>query len=586
MKRLLSVLFAALLCLGAAVLPAAAEDAAVPEPTAQTQEETTEPQEEPAKPEPTPATDPTVPESHRPLSPYQRPDKSDYAGDDAAYAEDLEIWNTSIYARYCNWKGDVTYARAQYERAFRAFYADDPELLIKDHFVYKRLRTVVYENRKRVRRTYAVILDYFDTDEAESFCTTLRIPAQIDGDSVLIDMCCDLYDDMDATASIGYSNDTVKKLVLEAGPTAVSSYAFSNFTALRTVYLPASVTKIADGAFWNCTSLRKVVVRGELETIGCRAFEYCESLHTFDALKSVAYLHARAFAGSGLRSVTLCGGVWTNYIDEDLESCDANGETFAGCKQLKTVTYTDPDETSRRTWLDIAWHCFDGCTALQKVTLPAVCSRVSICEYAFSGCTALNKVAQVQNLKRIYNNAFRGCSALQSFAVPIAIEFAENDAFAGCSSLQRLYVHSTNPALLKYSDYDDGDLRDREITGSFIDSLPKACTIFVANKEMKYAFKTTGYKGAVRIRVPVPAPETAKVAKKNGAVTLRWSKVAAADGYRIWSYNAKTGKYTKLATVKAPKTAVTLQSNAKRFVIRAYSVEAGDVSWSAIKTFR
>ena len=583
MKRLLSVLLAALLCFGAAVLPAAAEDAAAPEPTAQIQEETPEPQEEPTEPI---QEDSAEQETHRPLSPYQRPDRNDYAGDNAAYAQDLKSWENSIYARYYHWRSSVSYARIQYEKAFRAFYADDPDLLIEDHFVFKKVHTVVYENRKRVKRTYAVILDYFDTDEAEAFCTTLRIPAELDGDSVLINMCCDLYDDMDATASIGYANDTVKKLVLEEGPTAVSDYAFSNFTALRTVYLPASVKKIANGAFRNCRSLRKVVVRGALETIGCRAFENCESLHAFDALKSVAYLHARAFASSGLRSVTLCGGVWTNYIDEDLESCSANGETFADCKQLKTVTYTDPDEASRHTWLDIAWHCFDGCTALQKVTLPAVCSRVSICEYAFNGCTALNKVAQVQNLKRIYNNAFKGCSALQSFVVPIEIEFAENDAFAGCSSLQRLYVHSTNAALLKYSDYDDGDLRGREITGSFIDSLPKTCTIFVANKEMKYTFKTTGYRGPVKIRVYVPAPETVKIGRKNDTVTFKWSKVKTADGYRIWSYNARTGKYKKLATVKAPKTTVTLQSNAKRFVIRAYRIEAGDVSWSLIKAVR
>ena len=68
-------------------------------------------------------------------------------------------------------------------------------------------------------------------------------------------------------------------------------------------------------------------------------------------------------------------------------------------------------------------------------------------------------------------------------------------------------------------------------------------------------------------------------------LAFRWSKVKTADGYRIWSFDPKTGKYTKLATVKAPQTSVTLKTNARQFVIRAYQKEAGDVSWSAVKTF-
>ena len=121
---------------------------------------------------------------------------------------------------------------------------------------------------------------------------------------------------------------------------------------------------------------------------------------------------------------------------------------------------------------------------------------------------------------------------------------------------------------------------------NFLQDVPKKCTVYVSTKDMKYAVKAAGFKGAVKIRVNVPAPKTARVTKKNGQVTFKWSKVTKADGYRIWSYDAKTGKYTKLATVKAPKTTVTVKSNARQFVIRAYQIEAGDVSWSAMKAFK
>ena len=603
MKRLLSMILAAVLCFGVAVLPAAAEDATVPEPVTQTQEKTaeaepvTQTQEEPAEPEPTAQTpeeptepvsqseeeaaepDPSVPVSHQPLSPYQRPDWNDYENE-ADYREDQETWLHSVYGRYHYWRVNAV-ARGNFDPAYRAFYADDPELTISDHFVYRKQQSTEYENKKRVKRTYAVVIDYFDTDEAEQACTTLHIPAELDGYRVILGMFSN-SGDADGQSGIGYANNSVKKLVLEDGGARVDAYAFSGFTALKKVYLPASVTAVGSGAFRNCISLKKVVVRGRLERIGSVAFENCRSLRSFDALKTVKFIDDRAFANCGLRSVTLYGLVWMTYGEQDVAS-----HTFANCKELETVSFTEADPDDKLNYgLDITWSCFSGCTALQTVDLPTDCKRISIFENAFEGCTALRAVQHVTCLKTVYNNAFLNCTALDTFVLPKGIEFAEDNAFKGCTALNRFFINSKNPNLLKYKNYDDGDMRGRIITGNFLASLPKDCTIFVVNKEMKYVFKTTGFKGAVKIRVNVPTPKTARMTRQNGKVRFVWSTVTKADGYRIWSYDAKTGKYTRLATVKAPKTTVTLKSNAKQFVIRAYRIETGDISWSAKKAFR
>ena len=73
MKRFLSILLAALLCFGVAALPAAAEDAAEPEPTTQLQEEL-------AQPAPDDPTEPAVPEQTETpdFSPYAAPDWHNY----------------------------------------------------------------------------------------------------------------------------------------------------------------------------------------------------------------------------------------------------------------------------------------------------------------------------------------------------------------------------------------------------------------------------------------------------------------------------------------------------------------------------
>ena len=140
-----------------------------------------------------------------------------------------------------------------------------------------------------------------------------------------------------------------------------------------------------------------------------------------------------------------------------------------------------------------------------------------------------------------------------------------------------LFDKSFDPYILYWQ-----DLPDLDVPSNFLLALPKSCTVLVVNKDMKDAVKAHRFKGTVKICVTVKAPKTVKLTKQSGKVTLKWSKVKAADGYRVWSYNAKTGKYTKLATVKAGTTCVTLKTTATRFAVRAYRIIDKDVSWSPI----
>ena len=71
-----------------------------------------------------------------------------------------------------------------------------------------------------------------------------------------------------------------------------------------------------------------------------------------------------------------------------------------------------------------------------------------------------------------------------------------------------------------------------------------------------------------------------KAATKSSAVTLTWSKVARADGYRIYRYNSKTKKYEKIATVKGNKTfsyknAKLKKGSTMKYKVRAYKTYNG-----------
>lgn len=65
-----------------------------------------------------------------------------------------------------------------------------------------------------------------------------------------------------------------------------------------------------------------------------------------------------------------------------------------------------------------------------------------------------------------------------------------------------------------------------------------------------------------------------KAATKSSAVTLTWSKVARADGYRIYRYNSKTKKYEKIATVKGNKTFSYKDTKLKKGSTMKYKVRA------------
>jgi hypothetical protein len=240
-------------------------------------------------------------------------------------------------------------------------------------------------------------------------------------------------------------------------------------------------------------------------------------------------------------------------------------DVFAGCERLVCASFLD---SVRDAALTIPGGMFRG-SALRWVKLPKY-SRVWVEESAFAG-TALGKIINASSLWFIDSQAFANCHQLRSLTLPADLHFAAWDAFIYCGILKSVTIAGKDPALFN----DCG-----ETEGDFTKPMPRGCTVYVKNAAMKQAVKESGFKGAIKIRVKVAAPKTVTLARKESTVTLRWSKVKAADGYCIYSYDQETGRYTKLAAVKANKTSVTLQSDAAQFAVRAYRVLDGDVSWS------
>ena len=323
--------------------------------------------------------------------------------------------------------------------------------------------------------------------------------------------------------------------------------------------LPDTVTEIGHGAFRGCRWLSSIKGCGDITIIGNAAFQDCRNLD-FRVPKTLQHIGDSAYRNSGIRNAVLPAGV--DYTDFESETAEC---VFADCERLVSATFRGGD---REGALTIREFMFQH-SPLHRLKLPKNC-KVWVERNAFAG-TGLSKIINASSLWFIDSQAFAGCYQLQTLTLPADLDFAAWDAFLYCGMLKSVTIAGKDPALFN-------DCGDTE--GDFTKPMPKTCTVYVKNAAMKQAVKESGFKGAVKIRVKVAAPKTVTLTKKKDVVTLQWSKVKKADGYCVYSYDQETGRYTKLASVKANKTSVTLQSDAAQLAVRAYRVLDGDVSWS------
>ena len=461
MKKLLYLLCGLLLFVGVLVLPAAAKDEA-PQP-----EETVTAQEQDPAP-----------------SPYTDARDAVYSSDNAKTAA-LAQWKKSGMRAYYFWSRGGAKLRPAYRHSFRQYYKNDPEIEIVNHLVLRKVQPS--EGRPRYE-----LLDYFDTDKAESRTRTLRIPAMI-GDTFVVVAPARTRRYSFWRAPSGYKNNTVTKLIIEGDRQTISPYAFASFTALKTVELNDSIGVIAEGAFRNCKNLTQVKGATQLQEVEYAAFSGCEKLDSFEGLACVQRIWSEAFAGCGFRSLELRPDAATSYSG-NLDLCGWWG-SFENCKKLKTVTYTYNENGN---WNFVGPGTFYGCTALTTVTLQNKCRILE--ESAFEGCTKLTELKNTGRLYRIGPKAFKDCTNLKSFVLPKKCTEFGYDTFLGCTGLKKLVIKDGNKAKLFAKNYDPEAQYAYEVTCNFLPYLPETCTVVVYSKAMKQAVLAREFPGTVRVK--------------------------------------------------------------------------------------
>ena len=185
MKKLFSLALAVLLCLGCLV-PAFAAD--VRAPAAATEAPSDATQEQPQQE--------TAPDAEQPALPEA----------------------------YLKWAHGGQYDdRGAFDRAFRQYYAADPDVTIIDHMVY--VKSTMWSGWNKKVDCYRLI-DFFDSDAAEAAATELCVPAEAGGLPVTM-LAYNMTNPALTDTDQAFSNNTVQKVTIEEGFTSVVSLVSS-----------------------------------------------------------------------------------------------------------------------------------------------------------------------------------------------------------------------------------------------------------------------------------------------------------------------------------------------------------------------
>lgn len=203
-------------------------------------------------------------------------------------------------------------------------------------------------------------------------------------------------------------------VTIPEGYTTIKGEAFKNCYGLKTITIPGSVTAINYNAFDGCKDLAAVTFEdGENSlTFGNTVFNNCAALNSLALPARVSKIGAGMVQGcTGLTSLSSASDA---YFAQDgalyKKNDDGNGYTLHSYAPGASATsFTIPAEVNGKPVTSIFRMAFQNNANLQSVTIPA-----GVTDFQFScfeGCSALKKVSIAAENPTIANYAFTNLAA-------------------------------------------------------------------------------------------------------------------------------------------------------------------------------
>lgn len=296
--------------------------------------------------------------------------------------------------------------------------------------------------------------------------TYAEVPAEVDG-YLVTELGQFFYDIKELT-----------RVVLPAGLTKISSYAFAGCTALESVVLPENLKVIGDYAFLNCSALEQIDLPDGLTSIGYAAFN-ASGLTSIDLPASIALIGNSAFGFCPLERITIEEGAsctiepwafspmlrsltatipasvsdidqtafeYSRYDTTIVTAANSSAERLALVHGYD-VQYTGEAPVHQRSG-DYQYRILpDGSAYLKayfggpEVIVPAELDGHPVRDLGacFSG-SEITSVTLPEGLEVVTPLAFYECYALKQVLLPDSLRFIDSEAFCRCISLETLVI--------------------------------------------------------------------------------------------------------------------------------------------------
>ena len=267
----------------------------------------------------------------------------------------------------------------------------------------------------------------------------------------------------------------------------VAGNAFKGCTTLKAINLPDTIAQISlVDPFSGCTALEAVNIYSTTRISTSRywseggvlfdngtgsvaepklLFMPLAKTGSYRIPQGIVEIPAGAFAGSALSRITVPASVTT-----------IGTEAFARCMRLTSVTF---EPASGAKALTIAPRAFLNCESLEKITLPARLSSISLTKYiatdsspdlgnadnAFLGCVSLESINVAQGSSSyksvdgiLYSKdgktlLYAPTTVSGKLSVPVGTQTVAPGAFIGCSGITEITVPNTVTAVGDYAFY-------------------------------------------------------------------------------------------------------------------------------------
>lgn len=229
--------------------------------------------------------------------------------------------------------------------------------------------------------------------------------------------------------------------------TEIGNAAFANNIYLSAIELPANVKKIGNSVFEGC-ALETVVLSEKLETVGERAFFNCTTVQEIDLPDTLTEIGREAFSHTSITELALPEGLQT-----------IGAYAFRDCRGLASVTTKNGTKKENycelpNGFITLGDNAFMNCNLFTEIVLPNSLINLNA---AFEGCTAIERATlpahAISYIPRgslqtvvitggdeIPDSAFGFCRNLESVTIPNSVKKIGESAFYGCNSLKAINI--------------------------------------------------------------------------------------------------------------------------------------------------